>query len=75
MHFSSSLQVWFLQLLSGVGLLFISELLCVQQHKMEEEAMQYSFGIASTSLETEEPRRKRYKKDAYFSDEEELDDS
>lgn len=42
---------------------------------MEEEAMQYSFGIASTSLETEEPRRKRYKKDAYFSDEEELDDS
>lgn len=49
--------------------------LCVQQHKMEEEAIQYSFGAASTSLETEEPRRKRYKKDAYFSDEEELDDS
>ena len=42
---------------------------------MEEEAIQYSFGAASTSLETEEPRRKRYKKDAYFSDEEELDDS
>ena len=47
----------------------------MQQYKMEEEAAQYTLGSTSASLETEEPRRKRYKKDAYFSDEEELDDS
>ena len=45
-----------------------------QRQKMEEEAAQYGFGSTSVSEETGEPHRKRYKKDAYFSDEEELDD-
>ncbi|XP_070192115.1 zinc finger CCHC-type and RNA-binding motif-containing protein 1-like isoform X2 [Littorina saxatilis] len=46
-----------------------------QQSKMDEEAAMYSLSAASTSFNTDEPRRKRYKKDAYFSDEEELDDN
>lgn len=44
-----------------------------QHQKIEEEAAKYALGEGSTFLDNDEPRRKRYKKDAYFSDEEELD--
>ncbi|XP_076448560.1 zinc finger CCHC-type and RNA-binding motif-containing protein 1-like [Babylonia areolata] len=42
-----------------------------QRQMMEDEEGRFGQSSASTS---DEPRRKRYKKDAYFSDEEELDD-
>lgn len=42
------------------------------QRQMEDEEGPY--GLSSSSSTADEPRRKRYKKDAYFSDEEELDD-
>ncbi|KAL8603759.1 hypothetical protein ACOMHN_024375 [Nucella lapillus] len=40
------------------------------QHQMIDGGGHFDLGSTST----DEPRRKRYKKDAYFSDEEELDD-
>lgn len=43
-----------------------------QRQKIEEESDKY--GMSSSSFDSQEPRKKRYKKDAYFSDEEELND-
>jgi hypothetical protein len=39
---------------------------------MDEEVVTYRMGEGSTYLDSQEPARKRYKKDAYFSDEEEF---
>lgn len=47
-----------------------------QQQKLAEDSATTSYDAASyLSLEDfSEPKRKRYKKDTYFSDEEEIDD-
>ncbi|XP_053377561.1 zinc finger CCHC-type and RNA-binding motif-containing protein 1-like [Mercenaria mercenaria] len=48
-----------------------------QQQKLSEESATTSYAAATNYLSLEdfsEPKRKRYKKDAYFSDEEEIDD-
>lgn len=47
-----------------------------ERQKMTETAARYGESSASMyfSLEPDEPKRKKYKKDAYFSDEEEFDD-
>ena len=51
-------------------------LLTFQQQQETKDVAQYS-GETSTSLllldDFSEPKRKRYKKDTYFSDEEEID--
>ncbi|KAL3853710.1 hypothetical protein ACJMK2_017232 [Sinanodonta woodiana] len=47
-----------------------------QNQKMEEEVIsRYRDPSLFTVADSEEPKRKKYKKDAYFSDEEELDDA
>ncbi|KAL5013454.1 hypothetical protein ScPMuIL_007724 [Solemya velum] len=45
-----------------------------QRQKMAEAAAQYGESSLLFTETVEEPKRKKYKKDAYFSDEEELDD-
>jgi hypothetical protein len=60
-------------------IIIVTDLFLFQQNKLEEESLpSTSFSSRAAnyiSLEDfSEPKRKRYKKDAYFSDEEEIDD-
>lgn len=41
---------------------------------MNQENQAFLAGASLPEFEDAEPKRKKYKKDAYFSDEEELDD-
>ncbi|XP_062587710.1 zinc finger CCHC-type and RNA-binding motif-containing protein 1-like [Saccostrea cucullata] len=45
-----------------------------QQQQLDRESLQYAASASSPVPEEDEPQRKKYKKDAYFSDEEEFDD-
>lgn len=45
-----------------------------QRQKISESAAQYGESSLLFTESLEEPKRKKYKKDAYFSDEEELND-
>nr|KAG5697447.1 hypothetical protein BaRGS_029338 [Batillaria attramentaria] len=56
----------------GADLDSLSAAIQFQRQKMEEEVEKY--GASSSFLDSQEPRKKRYKKDAYFSDEEEFAD-
>lgn len=46
-----------------------------QQQQIELESLRYAASSSCASFsEEQEPKRKKYKKDAYFSDEEEFED-
>lgn len=45
-----------------------------QREQMEKSSVRYGETSLLFDEETDEPKKKRYKKDAYFSDEEEIDD-
>lgn len=50
-------------------------IIVLQREQMEKTSFRYGESSLYFTEEAEEPKRKRYKKDAYFSDEEDLDDT
>ncbi|XP_064604704.1 zinc finger CCHC-type and RNA-binding motif-containing protein 1-like [Liolophura sinensis] len=52
----------------------LSAAISYQYEKMGQENPAFLAGASLSDFEDPEPKRKKYKKDAYFSDEEELDD-